>query len=82
MSGVERPQYRSLEARLAGRKPLAVWLEVDGVRAWAPRTCLDTLTDKAVDAAEIGDAIRARVMVWKADQLGWTGRPASHPKLL
>lgn len=79
---VERPKYRSVEARLAGRRPLAVWLEVDGDRQWVPRTCLDTITDRAVDAAEIGVTLNARVMVWKADQMGWTGRPANHPKLL
>lgn len=80
--GVERPKYRSVEARLAGRKPLAVWLEVDGVRAWVPRTCLCALTDRAVETAGIGEVIHARVMVWKADRLGWTGRTANHPKLL
>lgn len=75
--GVERPVYRSLPATLKGRTPDAARLQVGAIVAWCPRALLCTLTDRAVDRAELGDAITARVMVWKADELGWTHAPAA-----
>jgi len=67
-------RYRRLEGRLIGRRPLAVWLEVDARRAWLPRAILERAVLEAIDSAELGDAVRLRLVAWKCDEIGWTGR--------
>jgi hypothetical protein len=74
-NAVERPVYRKLPAILKGRSDLAVRLQVGAIVDWVPRTCLCGLTDREIDRRAIGDGLTVRVMVWKADEIGWTAEP-------
>lgn len=75
-------RFRSVEVRLIAVRDRSVLFEAAGARRYVPRTCLDAPTRRAVDKAEPGATLTAGIHAWKADQLGWTGRPADHPKLL
>ena len=78
---IERPVYRSLHATLKSKTADAARLQVGAIVAWILRALLCGLTDRTVEAAQPGDAFAARVMVWKADELGWTRSDPAAPTL-
>jgi hypothetical protein len=45
-------------------------------RRLRPRNPWDDVIDREIDRREIGDGLTVRVMVWKADEIGWTAEPA------
>lgn len=80
MRAVTAPRLRTLDAVLVGRTALAVRLQVGAVVAWTPRASLGPESRRAVEVAELGDALIVRVEAWKADQIGWAP-PAPQPGL-
>lgn len=72
----ERLRFRSFAAVLKGRSQMAARLQVGAVVAWAPLSTLCALTRRAVERAELGDAIDpCRIEEWKADELGLRAAP-------
>lgn len=66
-----RDEYVTITATLNARTDKAVRLSTEHALEWVPRSCLHFMSDKAADAATIGDELEWRLMEWVATDRGF-----------
>lgn len=64
-------KHVEVEGTLKKRTAKAALIETEHGEGWVARSCIHFLTDKAIDEAEIGDAMQFKIMEWVAKERGF-----------